>query len=345
MKKQKPLILEKAIELSRSGKLYPTEAQWFITRRCNLHCGYCNLTKRKFEKELDTEEVKKGVKNLENIGIKTVKFLGGEPTVRDDLEDIIKFLNKETSLEYAILSNSMFDDARLDSLVDAGIMGYVASVDGIGDIKSIDKQADEKSRKGFEKLLKFREKGVKILGANFAMSRKNFEETPAVAKALTDYGFFVNVSPIVYGKGDWEFRIDIPDEFKFKPEDVPKIDAVMNELLQMKKEGCKIAMPDAYLKDMSKYCIKLDWKCGANLKNPAQIRVDADGGLMVCNDIRGRIAEEYNVTSLDEKTYKRFMKDWHESEERQKCPGCYWSALVKAEQDLLAGKREFDYVK
>lgn len=323
------------------AELYPTEAQYFLTRRCNLHCGYCNLTKRKFKKELDTEEVKKGIKNIERLGIKTLKILGGEPTVRNDLENIIRFLNHETCLEYAILSNSMFDDSRLESLADAGIMGYVASVDGIKDVKSIDRQANEKSRKGLEKLLKFRKKGVKILGANFAMNRKNLEETPEVVKVLSDYGFFVNVAPVVYGKGEWEFRIDIPDEFKFRPEDVPKIDGTMRELLKMKSEGEKIAVPDYFLKNMSKYCVGLDWHCGLF----SQMRIDPDGGLTICNDIRGETADKYNIVSLDKESYKSFIKDWNNSEERNRCPGCYWSALVKAEQDLLAGKREFDYVK
>lgn len=220
-------------------------------------------------------------------------------------------------------------------------MGYIASVDGINDVKSIDSQANEKSKEGLEKLLKFKKKGVKILGANFAMSRKNFEEAPEVAETLSGYGFFVNVAPLVYGKGNWEFRTDIPDEFKFKPEDVPKIDGVMNKLLQMKLKGSKIAMPDAYLRDMSKYCVNLDWHC--NLFS--QMRVDADGGLMICNDIRGEIADKYNIMNIDKKTYDEFIKDWHNSEERKGCPGCYWSALVKAEQDLLAGKREFEYMK
>lgn len=324
-----------------TDELYPTEAQYFITRRCNLHCGYCNLTKRKFEKELDTEEVKEGIKNMEKLGIKTLKILGGEPTVREDLEDIIRFLNKETKLEYAILSNSMFDDARLESLVDAGIMGYVASVDGINDVKSIDSQANEKSKKGFEKLLKFKEKGVKILGANYAMNRKNIGETPEAVKTLSDYGFFVNVAPVVHGKGDWEFRIDVPDEFKFKPEDVPKIDETMRTLLKMKYEGKRIAVPEYFLENMSKYCVNLNWHC----KTFSQIRIDPDGGLTICNDIRGETAGKYNMVNLDKETYKNFIKDWHNNEERNNCKGCYWSALVKAEQDLLAGRREFDYVK
>ncbi len=341
MQKQKHSIPENIIKLSYNGKLNPTEAQYFLTRKCNRYCSYCRLTKRKFEKELDTEEVKEGIRNMEDLGIRTLKGLGGEPTVREDLEDIIRFLNNETSLEYAILSNSHFDGKRLDSLVNAGIMGYIASVDGINDVKSIDSQANEKSKEGLEKLLKFKKKGVKILGANFAMSRKNFEEAPEVVGTLSDYGFFVNVAPLVYGKGDWEFRTDIPEEFKFKPEDVPKIDAVMNKLLRMKKEGRKIAMPDPYLKNMSKYCVNLDWHCSLF----SQMRVDADGGMMICNDIRGETADEYNIVNLDEKSYNKFIKDWYDSEKRQNCPGCYWSALVKAELDLLAGKREFDYVK
>jgi len=85
------------------NNLIISHCQIFITRKCNISCRYCKLTKKKLEKELSINQWKIGFKNLEKIGIKTVKILGGEPTVVEGLEDLLKFINENTNIKYVIL--------------------------------------------------------------------------------------------------------------------------------------------------------------------------------------------------------------------------------------------------
>jgi len=65
---------------------------WNITRRCNLNCIHCYLAsgKSSFE-ELSSETAKNLIKSAYEIGAKSFLFTGGEPLLRSDLFDLIKF--------------------------------------------------------------------------------------------------------------------------------------------------------------------------------------------------------------------------------------------------------------
>ena len=318
-----------------------TECQIFLTRRCNLQCGYCKLARNPLKKELSINEWKKAFKFLEEIGIKTVKILGGEPTILEGLEDLLTFINEETSIKYAVLSNSMFNDEKIDSLVGAGMQGYFASVNGIEDVKDVDECGVAKSHAGFDKLIKFKQKGITLLGANVVITARNISDIPEIVKILSDNGIWVNLCPVIHGKeSGWEFRTEVPDEFRFTNADIPKINDIMIKLLQMKLEGYRIAVPDSYLINMSKYGIHNNWKC----KELVQLRIDADGALMLCNDIRGEVAEKYNILYMDKEKFKQFKEDWKKERAKTDCPGCYWSCFLVTEDNLKNNKLEFDYI-
>lgn len=317
-----------------------TECQIFLTRGCNLRCGYCNLAKKPLKKELSISEWEEAFKNLEKIGMKTVKILGGEPTILKGFEDLLRFINEKTSIRYAVLSNSMFDDKQIDSLVNAGMQGYFASVDSIGDIEVLDKDGIVKSQAGLNKLMEFKQRGIKLLGANVVISKKNLQDIPEIVKALSDNGIWVNLCPVIYGKGnDWEFRANVSDEFRFTDADIPEINNVVIKLLQMKYEGCKIAIPNSYLVNMSKYGIHSDWKCSELV----QLRIDADGAFMFCNDIRGKVAKRYNILKMNREKFEEFRKDWKKERKEIDCPGCYWSCFLTAEENLKKERSEFYY--
>ena len=318
-----------------------TECQIFITRRCNLNCGYCNLVKKKTKNELTMDEWKRAFKILDKIDIKTVKILGGEPTVLEGFEDLLRFINRETSIKYAVLSNSIFTSKKTDDLINAGMQGYFASIDGIDAVKSIDDNGIAKSHAGYEKLMIFKKKGIKILGANVVITKKNILEIPEIVRILSDNGIWVNLCPVIHGTEDfWEFRSAVSNEFRFSDADVQKINNIMIKLLQMKHEGYKIAVPDSYLINLSKYAIDNNWKCSELI----QLRVDADGGLMLCNDIRGDIAEKYNILDLNKEKFEEFKKIWKEERKKFNCSGCYWSCFLVAENNLKNNRLEFDYM-
>ena len=63
-----------------------------LTHRCPLQCPYCSnpLDLERANTELSTEDWQKVMREAAQLGILQIHLSGGEPTVRRDLEDIIK---------------------------------------------------------------------------------------------------------------------------------------------------------------------------------------------------------------------------------------------------------------
>lgn len=60
-----------------------------LTRKCNLHCNFCFASEHCTD--LSTAEVKKSILRLKECGMQEIRIGGGEPTVRQDLLEILKF--------------------------------------------------------------------------------------------------------------------------------------------------------------------------------------------------------------------------------------------------------------
>ena len=124
------------------------EGQW----HCNLKCVHCYAAGQKdsSEAEIGTEEWKRIIDKCRAIGVTQVTFTGGEPTMRDDLFELIKYarwfitrLNtngvkltpeyceglKKASLDCMQITFYSADEAVHNRLV--GADGYKRTVDGI----------------------------------------------------------------------------------------------------------------------------------------------------------------------------------------------------------------------
>lgn len=80
---------------------------WEITNECNYGCKYCIFasTGKKPEGELTTKEVFKVIEELVKEGFSHVKFTGGEPFLRNDMIDILKYAS-HCGLHYDISTNA-----------------------------------------------------------------------------------------------------------------------------------------------------------------------------------------------------------------------------------------------
>lgn len=63
-----------------------------ITEKCNLSCSIC-FAKPKNKNDISFEFFKEELKKLKNKNV-TIHFSGGEPTLREDLPELIKLVNK-----------------------------------------------------------------------------------------------------------------------------------------------------------------------------------------------------------------------------------------------------------
>ena len=66
---------------------------WEITNTCNYNCSYCIFSSdaKKHENELTTNEAKQAIKDLKQNNFTYIKFTGGEPFIRKDMTEILKY--------------------------------------------------------------------------------------------------------------------------------------------------------------------------------------------------------------------------------------------------------------
>ncbi len=104
----------------------PLAVSFNVTYRCNLQCKYCRYREREV-RELSTKEIFRLIEELSCSGVRCITFTGGEPFMREDLGDIIKFCQKKNVLN-TINSNGTLVKAMIEKI--KGINNIQISLDG-----------------------------------------------------------------------------------------------------------------------------------------------------------------------------------------------------------------------
>jgi radical SAM protein with 4Fe4S-binding SPASM domain len=227
----------------------PCEVMIEVEPRCNFNCQFC-FNKVSFAKhgrdikQLSTDYVKKIIDGIANNGIGVVRFTGGEPLLRPDIFELIKYA-KNKNLEVRLNTNGSLitknNILNFQGLVDNVLIPIENYESEIEDDLSGGKGVLDKKINAI-KLLK--KTGVPIVRIGTVALKKNI----AQIKKLAD---FVLKLPI----DQWEF---------YRPISINKggfswanIDVFIEELLKINKnQNCIIsvanALPFCAVDDMNK---------------------------------------------------------------------------------------------
>lgn len=126
-------IKEFSLGIPRTGR-YPRIASLKLTDNCQKNCNYCDANEAK-GKPMELKEIFNVQRNLKEAGIQMLDLTGGEPTLRDDLPDIIKH-SKELGITITTLSTNGGINKDYDywhRLAEAGLFGATFSYDGVGE--------------------------------------------------------------------------------------------------------------------------------------------------------------------------------------------------------------------
>jgi len=109
----------------------PLLVEFEITNKCNLACKHCYANAGKeFENELSTKEAKNVLNQLKGAGVPIVCFTGGEPLLRDDFFDLLKYAN-QIGLATVLTTNGTFiTKAKAARLNELGVDYVRVSLDG-----------------------------------------------------------------------------------------------------------------------------------------------------------------------------------------------------------------------
>ncbi len=108
-----------------------TQYYLFISYKCNMNCPICYISANEHDKEPTAEQIMRRIKDIKQ---KHVSLMGGEPTIREDIFEIIKSLSKRHNV-VSLYTNGIkiAKEDYLKALVDAGLNDVRLQFDGFND--------------------------------------------------------------------------------------------------------------------------------------------------------------------------------------------------------------------
>lgn len=153
-----------------------------VTSACNLRCTYCLKDDAPAQTQrLATPDAARLIALLGGIGVKKIRFTGGEPLLHPSIAELVSIAKTTPGIDaIRITTNGVLLDRQLDALVEAGLDGVNLSLDTLDREKFISitrRNRFAQVRKALDRLLATPGLTVKI---NTLMLRGiNSDEIPA----------------------------------------------------------------------------------------------------------------------------------------------------------------------
>ena len=122
-------IIISIIKIKFFKKRIPLYCEWEITSRCNMKCSFCStwVDNRNTKKDILKKEALTIIDQLAELGTKMIHFSGGEPTLRDDLSELISYAQSKGIL-VALTTNGSASNEIIKKISHADIIRV--SIDG-----------------------------------------------------------------------------------------------------------------------------------------------------------------------------------------------------------------------
>lgn len=237
-------------------------AQWFITRRCNYRCRGCNVWLDADSAELSTEDVKRGLDILRDLGVLEIVFSGGNPLLRDDIGEILDYASK-----YFVTTVYDNGSIALNKIDELRSVDFVAiSLDTLDEKKNdYLKGVSGAWRRAMETIETLRKEGISV-GVSPTISQMNIYEIINFTKYFTErripvwyclyaYDYQPSKGAFSIGKRNDEYEIT----------DGKILAEVCDALMEMKKENRYIYITTRTLKAVRHLALTGEriWNCRA----------------------------------------------------------------------------------
>lgn len=323
---------------------------WLLTRRCNLSCSYCAIVrnykgmpeeyppmKHYLTSEMKTrfvidalEKIKKHNPNCFHI------FYGGEPMLRKDLPEIIRFCNENEVLYTIITNNTPEVQPMIEHLflVAGEISGITSSVDPLPVVRE-GEDSDFKSSEGFKRLIEQKEI-VDDVVAEITVTKQNLPHLYKTVKTLTENGISSSITFIDPKKSPYyDFSNTADDDLL-----VGNSMSLHAELNHIKNDGLDVHMRD----DLFDFFLSgdvlpsnYDCKLEDGVHN---LTIDADGTVRLCLRIRGVMAPKLKITDcfMYDGRLLPSVRDFMAVDKKNYCRLCNWTCPMMTE---ITSKKTF----
>lgn len=195
-----------------------TDIRISVTKRCNFGCIYCHdeglgpilKPRMPHEEEMSVDEIERLVRVAREFDIRSVKFTGGEPLVRLDMEQIVDRTVRQIP-DVSMTTNGSMLARRAEALRDAGLKRVNVSAD------SMDPEAFKEIRKGdlhpvLQGIQEALRVGLKPVKLNMVVFKQTLPHIPQMIEFIGDGDGLklqlIQFMPELVDHRDWMVDID-----------------------------------------------------------------------------------------------------------------------------------------
>ncbi len=172
----------------------PVLLNFEVTMRCNARCGFCDYWKTPAEAK--ASEIAEFGEIARRFSPMLVTFTGGEPTLRRDLEDIVRSVRASVRYTYVqlITHGGMLTLDRAKSLWDAGVDQFNISLDYLDERHDLARGIPGLAAKLLDLVPRMRAAGIGGVRFNTVIKQDNLDQLMPIVERAAALGGGVNFS-------------------------------------------------------------------------------------------------------------------------------------------------------
>ena len=263
------------------GDFHPIIAYLFTEWKCNLDCHYCWAFDNRV-KGMTEDTARRSIDWLHSTTCRVLALMGGEPLLRPQfVHKVIYYAAKQGFWIYLPTNARLMRTEVIDRVADAGVAIVNFAVDAVDEKPGLPK-ALAPVRKHFDYLIQRQYRYGYSVFFNINICKNNLEDVQQLTEIAHQNGiatdYHINESPML----EQEHFQHMQNNLTFiEREDWPRVDALIDWLIEKNRSGYKMVNSVRRLNDMKAFMRgKVEpWNCRAG-QNSLIIRVD--GTLAPC---------------------------------------------------------------
>ena len=299
----------------------PNSCSIGVTTRCNSRCAYCGQWNTIPERDHSTSTILNTISQLKSLGVKDLLLSGGEPMLRGDIFEIVKFA-VSCNLQTRIITNgTMLNTETVKRLVDAGIFRIGVSVDTLdGELYQRDRgiKIDHLLR-GLHVLEKVKAGDYPNLDVVLytTITSQNLPDLISLVDYSHQVGFGNYFQPVQLGLGADE---QILDNLWPNNAEIPLIKSITQKILERKAMGYRINNTEGYLRAIPLYFKQGTYKPNRCMTGYMRLTIDRDLGVRPCWMFAP--VDYVSGNNLKAIWYSKAMSNKRREIRKKQCPGC-----------------------
>jgi MoaA/NifB/PqqE/SkfB family radical SAM enzyme len=291
----------------------PLLVHFEVTMRCNAGCSFCDYWKTPASAK--ATELKSFADAAKFFDPMMIIFVGGEPLLRRDLEDIVAAVDRAVRLKYLtiVTHGGMLSVERAKSLWQAGLSQISISLDYLDERHDAERRIPGLAAKILRTVPAMRDAGIDNIRFNTVIKSTNLDQILPIVRRAEELGIGVSFSTYTdFKNGNTSFNPD--------PCQQREITEVIAELLAYKKrKRGVITSSDWYLEQIPRYFRgEMREPCASGVRT---IHVDPTGHVRRCPDF----PVDFHWTAY--KTYKPIQ-----------CNECFYACRGESQAPLTISR-------